>query len=104
MRKFLVASVLAASAFTVQANAGNDKAFACMDAKTFEINSSCMVDTISNNVQFKAAQQSIVEAANANSAEYAIATMTFDAKKMTIDIVAHRDALLVKNNLAQPNR
>ncbi|BBO26224.1 MAG: pyridine nucleotide transhydrogenase [Pseudomonadota bacterium] len=104
MRKFLVASVLAASAFTAQANAGNDKAFACMDAKTFEINSSCMVDTISNNMHFKAAQQSIVEVANANSAEYAIATMTFDAKKMTIDIVAHRDALLVKNNLAQPNR
>ena len=99
MRKLILASLLFAGATVAHADTGNDKAFSCMDAETFEINSACMVDKISNNMQFKAAQQSIVETASANSSEYAIATMTFNVEKMTIDIVAHRDALLVRNVL-----
>ncbi|NVK55054.1 MAG: pyridine nucleotide transhydrogenase [Alteromonadaceae bacterium] len=101
MRKVILASLLFVGAGMAHAETGNDKAFSCMDAKTFEINSSCMVDTISNNVRFKAAQHDIVETAKANSSQNAMATMTFNVEEMTIDIVAHRDALLVRNTPPQ---
>jgi len=101
MRKVILASLLFVGASMAHADTGNDKAFSCMDTKTFEINSACMVDTISNNMQFKAAQHNIVETANANSSQNAMATMTFNVEEMTIDIVAHRDALLVRNTPQQ---
>mgnify|MGYP001192278817 FL=1 len=101
MRNVVLASLLLAGASVAHADTGNDKAFSCMDAKTFEINSTCMVDKISNNMDFQAAQQTIVEAADTNSSKYAMATMTFNVEEMTIDIVAHRDALLVRNATEQ---
>ena len=52
-------------------------------------------------MDFQAAQQTIVEAADTNSSKYAMATMTFNVEEMTIDIVAHRDALLVRNATEQ---
>ena len=99
MRKVVLASLLLVGAGVAHADTGNDKTFSCMDTKTFEINSACMVDKISNNMHFQAAQQNIVETASTNSSEFAMATMTFNVEEMTIDIVAHRDALLVRNVL-----
>lgn len=99
MRKLILASLLVVGAGVAHADVNNDKAFSCMDAQTFEIDSNCMVDNISNNIHFKSAQQQIVDTAQANSSAYAMATMTFNVEEMTIDIVAHKDALLARNQL-----
>lgn len=100
MRKLIIASLLFVGASVAHADTSNDKAFSCMDAKTFEINSNCMVNKINNNIHFQGAQQQLIETANANSSVYAMATMTFNVEEMTIDIVAHKDALLARNVVA----
>ena len=100
MRKSLIGLSLLMSFGVAHAESGNSQLFECMDAKTFEMNNQCMSDKISNNIRYRDAQQQVTEQASENFGDYAIATMTFDAEKMQIDIVAHRDALQAKNNLA----
>ena len=98
MRKSLIGLSLLMSFGVAHAESGNSQLFECMDAKSFEMNNQCMSDKISNNIRYRDAQ--VTEQASENFGDYAIATMTFDAEKMQIDIVAHRDALQAKNNLA----
>ena len=100
MRKSLIGLSLLMSFGVAHAESGNSQLFECMDAKSFEMNNQCMSDKISNNIRYRDAQQQVTEQASENFGDYAIATMTFDAEKMQIDIVAHRDALPAKNNLA----
>ncbi|OFC68759.1 pyridine nucleotide transhydrogenase [Alteromonas confluentis] len=100
MRKSLIGLSLLMSFGVAHAESGNSQLFECMDAKSFEMNNQCMSDKISNNIRYRDAQQQVTEQASENFGDYAIATMTFDAEKMQIDIVAHRDALQAKNNLA----
>lgn len=100
MRKTIIGLVLLTSFGVAHAESGESQLFDCMDAKTFEMNNQCMTDQISNNIRYRDAQQQVTEQASENFGDYAIATMTFDAEKMQIDIVAHRDALQAKNSLA----
>lgn len=100
MRKVVLTLALSAAFGIAHAESGDNQLFDCMDAKTFEMNNQCMTDQISNNIRYRDAQQQVTEQASENFGDYAIATMTFDAEKMQIDIVAHRDALQAKNSLA----
>ena len=98
MRKVLTALVLLAPFGLAHAGSGENQLFDCMDKKTFELNSQCIATNISNNIRFRDAQQQMTQKISADNGEYAVATMTFDQEKMSIDIVAHKDALLVLNN------
>ncbi len=69
-----------------------DNAFDCMDAKSFEINSQCLQQQIDTNIEFKQSQQTMVADMQMQS-DYAMATMRFYPEQMTIEIIAHRDAL-----------
>lgn len=100
MRKSLMSLALLMSFGVAHAESGENQLFDCMDAKSFEMNNQCMSEKISNNIRYRDAQQQVTELASDNFGDYAIATMTFDAEKMQIDIVAHRDALQAKNSLA----
>ena len=100
MRKSLIGLALLMSFGVAHAESGNSQLFECMDAKTFEMNNQCLSDKISSNIRYRDAQQQVTEQASENFGDYAIATMTFDAEKMQIDIVAHKDALQANNNLA----
>lgn len=100
MRKSLIGLALLMSFGVAHAESGNSQLFECMDAKTFEMNNQCLSDKISSNIRYRDAQQQVTEQASENFGDYAIATMTFDAEKMQIDIVAHKDALQAKNSLA----
>ncbi|WP_100658207.1 pyridine nucleotide transhydrogenase [Alteromonas flava] len=102
MRKYLAVITLAIAATGAHANADNGKAFDCMDAKTFEINSQCMAAKINNNVAFGEAQQSIVMAAQ-ESSENAMATVSFYPELRLIEVVAHRDATYAKRLDASKN-
>lgn len=93
MRKVLLGLALLSACSIAHAESGSNQLFDCMDAKTFEVNNECMADKISSNVRFRDAQENMVNVADENLGDYAIATMTFDQEKMQIDIVAHRDAL-----------
>jgi len=68
-----------------------------MDKSTFEINSDCMTQKIESNLVFQQAQDAVIQSAS-DVSDRAIATMTFDVETMSIEIVAHRDALLAKIN------
>ncbi len=99
MSKLKLAFVLCVSAMSSLsfASTGESKAFQCMDEQTFAVNSKCMSQKIESNLVFKQAEQTII--ANADySSDRALATMTFDAKTMSINIVAHKDATLAKVN------
>lgn len=100
MRKVVLGLALLSGLSIAHADTGSNGLFDCMDAKTFELNNQCMANKIETNIRFREAQQQVVKTANENSNDYVIATMTFDPKKMQIDIVAHRDALIAKNTLA----
>ena len=100
MRKSLIGLALLMSFGVAHAESGNSQLFECMDAKTFEMNNQCLSDKISSNIRYRDAQQQVTEQASENFGDYAIATMTFDAEKMQIDIVAHKDALQANNSLA----
>ncbi len=103
MRKVVLGLALSV-AFGVAHAETNDKGlFDCMDDKTFELNSQCMSDQIGNSMKFREAQNQVINVASQNTGEYVVATMTFDQRKMQIDIVAHREALLAKNALAAVN-
>ncbi|MBF7074969.1 pyridine nucleotide transhydrogenase [Glaciecola sp. MH2013] len=78
------------------AEAGDAKLFNCMDKKTLTMNSECMSKQISSNIAFKKVEESLIQNANQVS-DRAIATMTFDPKTLSIEVVAHRDAQLARN-------
>ncbi len=100
MRKLVTGLALVVAFGVAHAESGQNQLFDCMDAKTFEMNNQCVADQISSNIRFRDAQEQIVQVANESQGDYAIATMTFDPRKMQIDIVAHRDALQAMNTLA----
>lgn len=52
MCKVVLVLLLFVGVSVVYVDIGNDKVFFCMDVKMFEINSICMVDKISNNMNF----------------------------------------------------
>ncbi|WP_100644403.1 pyridine nucleotide transhydrogenase [Alteromonas facilis] len=95
MRKVLTVMLLALGATGAHAKAGDNQAFDCMDAKTFEINSECMATQISSNMAFTSAQQNIVMSAQ-ESSENAMATVSFYPELRLIEVVAHRDATFAK--------
>ena len=78
--KAIMLITVSAIAMSANAKSGEAKLFNCMDKTTFEMNSECMSQQIASNVS-----------------DRAIATMTFNPKTMSIDVVAHRDAYLAKN-------
>ncbi|RDV24024.1 pyridine nucleotide transhydrogenase [Alteromonas aestuariivivens] len=100
MRKLVFGLLLMTSFGVAHAESGQNQLFNCMDAKTFEMNNQCVADQISSNMRYRDAQDKVAQVASENNGDYAIATMTFDPRKMQIDIVAHRDALQANNTLA----
>lgn len=97
--KYLQAIMLiTVSAIAMSANAkpGEAKLFNCMDKASFEMNSECVSQQISSNLVFKRAEEAVFQKAS-DVSDRAIATMTFNPKTMSIDVVAHRDAYLAKN-------
>lgn len=96
--KVLLASILTVvSSLSLAATEqpGDSKLFSCMDAKSFELNSQCLSKKIESNMVFKQAQAEVLQAAS-DASDRAIATMTFDPQTFTIEVVAHKDALLAK--------
>lgn len=96
MKKIGLLAILigaSASSFAVSDNPNKIRTFDCMDKKTFDIKSECMANRVENSVAFKATQKAVVEDAKAVG-DRAMATMTFDSRTMTIQIVAHKDATL----------
>jgi hypothetical protein len=98
MKYLKVIMLITVSAIAMSANAksGEAKLFNCMDKSTFEVNSECMSKQIASNLVFKRAQEAVFQQAS-DVSDRAIATMTFNPKTMSIDVVAHRDAYLAKN-------
>jgi|GEM_PF-1204971 len=98
------ASLLSAStaSFATTSANGETKAFNCMDKKTFEINSECISQNIQDNLVFQKAEKAVLVNAD-NASDRALATMTFDNRTMTINIVAHKDATIasIDNATAQ---
>lgn len=94
--KAIMLITVSAIAMSANAKSGEAKLFNCMDKSTFEINSECMSKQIASNLDFKRAEEAVIQKAT-DVSDRAIATMTFDPKTLSIDIVAHRDALLAKN-------
>lgn len=92
MRKLSALIFLISMGSIAHAQAEQNKLFDCMDAKSFEVNSQCMSDKISQNMQFRDMQLVITNQANSND-QNVMATMKFYPKDMLIEIVAHRDAL-----------
>lgn len=104
MRKRVVSLALLLGLGVAHAESGKNQLFDCMDTVNFEMNNQCMADTISQNIRFRDAQQTLVSTAADNFGDYAIATMTFDPERMQIDIVAHRDALQALNLLVNHSK
>lgn len=100
MRKRVVSLALLMGLGVAHAESGKNQLFDCMDTVNFEMNNLCMAETISRNISFRDAQQTLISSAADNFGDYAVATMTFDPDRMQIDIVAHRDALQALNLLA----
>jgi hypothetical protein len=94
--KTIMLMTVSAIAMSANANAGEAKLFNCMDKTTLTMNSECMSKQIASNLVFKRAEEAVIQKAS-DVSDKAIATMTFDPKTMTIEVVAHRDALLAKN-------
>ena len=84
-------ALLSVSSFVASANSGEPKTFNCMDKKSFAINSECMSQNIESNLAFKNAEKAIIEKASTGN-DRALASVTFDARTMTIHVVAHKDA------------
>lgn len=101
MRRAVIGLSMALTFGVAHAETGDSRLFDCMDSKSFEVNSSCMADKISNNVKFRDAQNQVFEFADNNSSDYVIATMTFDQRNMQIDIVAHRDSMIAMNKISE---
>ncbi|QCZ92543.1 pyridine nucleotide transhydrogenase [Salinimonas iocasae] len=103
MRKSLLGLALLTTTGIAHAESNENQLFDCMDRTTFEVNSECMSNQITSNIRFKEAEQKVVNMASESRGDYAIATMTFDPRKMQIDIVAHRDALQAMNRVSTKN-
>ncbi len=103
MRKSLLGLALLTTTGIAHAESNENQLFDCMDRTTFEVNSDCMSNQITSNIRFKEAEQKVVTMASESRGDYAIATMTFDPRKMQIDIVAHRDALQAMNRVTTKN-
>ena len=103
MRKlsFFIIALGMGTAAHVQAD--QQKAFDCLDKQTFEINSQCMADRISQNVSFKSMQSNITETASMQS-DSVMATIKYYPKEGIIEVVAHRDALNDKSLTASVRR
>ena len=93
MRKVVTAIMLSAVFGVAHAESDKNQLFECMDALTFEMNSQCVADHISNNVAFREAQTKMTQQA-AESSDYVFATMKFYPELMRIEVVAHKDAAL----------
>ncbi|WP_018983706.1 hypothetical protein [Salinimonas chungwhensis] len=103
MRKSILGLALLTITGIAHAESNENQLFDCMDRSTFEVNSECMSSKITSNMRFKEAEQKVINHANEAQGDYAIATMTFDPRKMQIDIVAHRDALQAMNRVTSKN-
>ena len=103
MRKSLLGLALLTTTGIAHAESNENQLFDCMDRTTFEVNSEGMSNQITSNIRFKEAEQKVVNMASESRGDYAIATMTFDPRKMQIDIVAHRDALQAMNRVSTKN-
>lgn len=89
----MVSACMATQAATP--SAGEAKTFNCMDKTTFSVNSECMSQKIESNLVYKQAQKVVMENV-VMSNDRAIATITFDEKTMTINVLAHKDATIAK--------
>ncbi|MFT6270344.1 MAG: hypothetical protein ACJAVV_003178 [Alphaproteobacteria bacterium] len=105
--KPILSALLALSALAVSATSfassntdGETKAFNCMDKKTFEINSGCISQNIESNLVFQKAEKAVLVNAD-NASDRALATMTFNSRTMTINIVAHKDATIANIDTAK---
>lgn len=92
MRKFSYLIIALGLGTAAHAQANQQKAFDCLDKQTFEINSQCMANRISQNVSFKEMQSNITETATMQS-DSVMATIKYYPKDGIIEVVAHRDAL-----------
>ncbi|MFC3093625.1 pyridine nucleotide transhydrogenase [Alteromonas sediminis] len=101
MRKVVSAIMLTAICGVAHAESDKNQLFECMDTKTFEMNSQCVADNISNNVAFREVQTKITQRAD-DSSDYVMATMKFYPEQMRIEIVAHKDAAY-SNVTQKPN-
>lgn len=100
MRNVVLGLAMLTSFGIAHAESGENQLFDCMDASSFEMNDECMAAKISTNVRYRNAQEDIFNVASESQGDYAIATLTFDPKRMQIDIVAHKDAYTAMNQLA----
>jgi hypothetical protein len=105
MKRILFVSIavttlaMLATSFAASSADGETKAFNCMNKKTFEINSECINQNIESNLVFQKSQKAVLEKAH-NAGDRVLATMTFDSRTMTINIVAHKDASIANVNMA----
>lgn len=100
MRKIVLSLAMLGCFGVAHAESGSTQLFSCMDDKTFEVSEQCVADSITQNVNYQNAQVKIAEVASESQGDFVIATMTFDPRKMQIDIVAHKDAMSLANKLA----
>lgn len=102
MCKLFTAVSLMAVAGLSQAGEQPKSLFNCVDAESLAVNSSCMEQKISQNIQFQDMQRSIVQKSGAQS-DAVMATIKFYPERYLIEVVAHRDAL-EDNALLAANR
>ncbi|WP_395341505.1 hypothetical protein PN836_019385 [Ningiella sp. W23] len=77
-----------------QSKAPESSSFACVDAKSFEINASCMSNKIEMNDAFVQSQKDFSQ--QIESGDNAMASLTIDPETLNIKVVAHKDAQLAK--------
>ncbi|WJG09932.1 hypothetical protein [Aliiglaciecola sp. LCG003] len=96
MRKLFSLFFVLTVGTVAHAQADQQNAFDCMDKASFEINSQCMANSISQNIDYKNVQIDIANRASLQS-DSVMATIKFYPKDMLIEVVAHRDALSDSN-------
>ncbi len=90
MRKITASLFILALGATTHANADQTNAFECMDKTSFEIDSQCMSNKISQNMEFRDMEMTIANQASSNDAN-ALATIKFYPQQMLIEVIAHRE-------------
>lgn len=93
MRKFLSVFFVLSLGTIAHAQADEQKAFDCVDKQTFQVNSQCMADRISQNTQYRTMQVDIANKAVVQN-DAVMATIKYYPKDSVIEVVAHRDASL----------
>jgi hypothetical protein len=103
VRKLTLAStlLLLMVCAVTHANQTNNQLFDCMEKATFELDSQCLSERISQHVDYVSQQQHI-ENHTQYLGDYAMASITFYPEKMMIEVVAHSEkeqmeSLLVYN-------